>query len=268
MRLFITYAHENLTEVQQLVEILSAGGHSVWFDYQLLPGQDWKRELGEAIADCETYVYALTKASVMSDWCQWEFATAVRLHKPVVPVLLEADVAIPDSLQKLQYADLSRGAAPVAVAKLMGALMLLQKVPLAKTHEFPADPKGIPSRAWENVKHWTDAIVTPSHQPQDEAEEILGKFPANLFRGLEGVGGRIILTNQRLLFEAHGLNVQTQPLAIPLADIREVTTSNTLGIVPNGMIVHCRSGEQYRFAVWGRKNIIAIIDRHRHAPGK
>ncbi len=262
MRLFVTYAHENLTKVRELVELLTAGGHTVWFDNQLLPGQDWKLELGDAIARCDAFVYALTKDAVISEWCEWEFATAVRLKKAVVPVLFEADVVVPLSLQSLQYADFRQGATALATAKLIGALASMQKIPVDHSPPIPADPKGIPSRAWKHFGHWTDAIVAPAYQPQDDAEEIRGKFAANLMRGWEGVGGRITLTNQRLLFEAHKVNLQPEPLAIPLSDISDVTPSNMMGgILPNSIIVHCRSGRQFRFVLWGRKRIIAMIER-------
>lgn len=38
-------------------------------------------------------------------------------------------------------------------------------------------------------------------------------------RGWEGVGGRLYLTNRRLVFESHAINLQTGTTDIPLADI-------------------------------------------------
>jgi hypothetical protein len=259
MRLFITYDHDNVANIRQLVDILSAGGHSAWFDQQLLPGQDWKQELERSIATCEAYVYALTRTSVGSEWCQWEFATAVRLRKAIIPVLLEKEVVLPVALERLQYADLTDGATPIAVAKLMGAFVAMQQVPVADAPTAPADPQGIPSRAWESVAHWTDVFVPTAHRPTNDAEEILGKFAANLLRGVEGVGGRLIVTNQRLLFEAHKLNLQRAPLAIPLDQIRDVAETRTMGLIPNGVSVTCRTGEKYRFVAWNRAKIVATI---------
>jgi hypothetical protein len=262
MRLFITYAHESLAKVRELVEILTAGGHDVWFDHQLLPGQDWKRELGDAIARCEAFVYALTSDAVQSEWCDWEFATAARLHKPVIPVLMEPGVAIPTPLQSLQYADFTNGATPVSVAKLLGAFASMRQVPVNQSPPIPSDPKGVPARAWESVKHWTDTFITPVHKQQNEAEEIRGKFGASVYQGAEVVGGRLIITNQRLLFEAHALNINREPVDIPLRDITSVTTVRS-GILPNGILVSCFSGRRYHFVVWGRKRIIAMIEQQR-----
>jgi hypothetical protein len=260
MQLFICYAHESIEKVRETVEILTAGGHAVWFDEQLLPGQDWKRELGKAIARCLAFVYAITSEALSSEWCQWELTTAIRLEKAVIPVLLEPHISIPNSLRQLQYADFATGATPIAVAKLMAALAIMQKLPIADSPPLPADPKGIPSRAWESVKHWTDAIVPQVYQPQNEAEELIDKFAANLMRGVEGVGGRMILTNQRILFETHEINLQTTPLAIPLSAIQSVVPSNIVGIVPTGITIRCSSGEEYRFVVWGRERIISKIE--------
>jgi hypothetical protein len=149
------------------------------------------------------------------------------------------------------------------VAKLMAALSIMQKLPIADSPPLPADPKGIPSRAWESHKHWTDAIVPPVYQPQNAAEEIIDKVAANLMRGVESVGGRMILTDQRILFEAHTLNLQTTPLAIPLSSIQTVVPSNVLGFVPTGITIRCTSGEEYRFVVGDRKRIISRIEECR-----
>jgi len=268
MRLFITYDHENVASIRQLVEILTAGGHEAWFDQQLLPGQDWKQELERSIAACQAYVYALTRTSVGSEWCQWEFATAVRLRKGVIPVLLEKEVAAPAALQPFQYADLSDGTTPIAVAKLMAGLVAMQQVPVAEAPAAPADPQGVPSRAWEHARHWTDVFVPSTHEPSSADEEVVAKFAANLLRGVEGVGGRLIVTNQRLLFEAHKLNLQRAPLEIRLDQISDVAESKIMGLLPNGVTVTCRSGEQHRFVSWNRTKIVAAIKQGMVRPAR
>jgi hypothetical protein len=141
----------------------------------------------------------------------------------------------------------------------MAGLVAMQQVPVAEAPAAPADPKGVPSRAWEHAGHWTDAFVPSTHQPASDTEEIVGKFAANLMRGIEGVGGRLIVTNQRLLFEAHKLNLQRTPLDIPLDQISDVAETKTMGLIPNGVTVTCRSGEQHRFVTWNRAKIVAAI---------
>jgi tetratricopeptide (TPR) repeat protein len=149
--------------------------------------------------------------------------------------------------------------------KMMGPPRSRPKIAVDPSPAMATAAQEIPSRSWEQSRHWTDNIVTQSYQPLEDAEEIQGKFGANLFRGWEGVGGRIIVTNRRLLFEAHRYNVQREPLDIPLHDISDIVPSKTLYLVPNGITIACHSGQQYRFVVSAseRKGIIAMIERQR-----
>lgn len=79
---------------------------------------------------------------------------------------------------------------------------------------------------------------------------------ANLQRGIETVGGRLTLTDSRLIFSAHSLNVQTGTTEIPLATIRSVQPCWTrfLGLVPlmpNSLAVRTDQAE-YRFVLFNR----------------
>ena len=94
----------------------------------------------------------------------------------------------------------------------------------------------------------------------NQSEEILADVAANLFRGVEGVGGRLKITSRRVLFEPHAVNLQKIPAEILLSDIREVSKRNTMGLVPNGMLIRTRGGVEYKFVVWGREKLISIIE--------
>jgi len=94
-------------------------------------------------------------------------------------------------------------------------------------------------------------------------EKILADKAANLFRGIEGVGGRIKITNKRLIFEPHAINIQKQILEVPLNQIEEAKTRNTLGIIPNGMLVKLKTGAEYKFVVWKRKELIDLINNNK-----
>jgi hypothetical protein len=82
---------------------------------------------------------------------------------------------------------------------------------------------------------------------------------ANLFRGAEAVGGRMQITTHRVLFKPHAINIQKEPAEIDLKEITEVGPRNTLGLVPNGLYVRTKDGTEYGFVVWGRGNLIKII---------
>lgn len=103
--------------------------------------------------------------------------------------------------------------------------------------------------------------MTDQPNPTNESlpEVTLIDVAANLFRGTEAVGGRMQITTHRILFKAHAINIQKEPAEIDLKDVTEVGKRNTLGLVPNGMYVRTKDGTEYRFVVWGRGNLIKII---------
>ena len=76
----------------------------------------------------------------------------------------------------------------------------------------------------------------------DEDEDILFETPANHFKGIEGVGGKLYLTNKRLLFKSHKVNIQNHELTINISDIQKVDRYKTMGIVDNGLSVTTISG--------------------------
>jgi len=147
-RAFISYARVDTYLVKQLVGILDAGGHEPWFDHELMPGQDWKAQLLDAIQRCTVFIYALTPESVESEWCRWEFARAVELCKPIIPILLQANTVLPRSVSRYQYVDFSQGPTAEATARLLGGLANLAVI-LSPTELpcVPDDPRGLPSRA-------------------------------------------------------------------------------------------------------------------------
>ncbi len=94
-------------------------------------------------------------------------------------------------------------------------------------------------------------------------DEVLDEMDANLFAGIMAVGGRLKITNQRLIFKPHALNFQKKTLDIPLKQIQDVQPINTLGVIPNGVHVKLVSGEEYKLVVWKRKGLIELINKNK-----
>jgi len=81
----------------------------------------------------------------------------------------------------------------------------------------------------------------------DETIQLEG--PANLFRGKEGVGGYLWLTESRLLFRSHRLNVQSGPWETSVSEIASAQSTKTMGLLDNGLQVQLSSGDKVRFVV-------------------
>jgi len=80
---------------------------------------------------------------------------------------------------------------------------------------------------------------------------------ANYMRGAEAVGGKLHLTNQRLVFESHALNIQTGVTIVPLSEIADIVPCWTkflglIPLVPNSLAVTTADGAEHRFVLYGR----------------
>ncbi|WP_082886519.1 hypothetical protein [Flavisolibacter tropicus] len=80
-------------------------------------------------------------------------------------------------------------------------------------------------------------------------ETILFETGANHFKGAEGVGGKLYLTNKRLVFKSHKYNIQNHELSMRLSDIDKADRYKTLGIVNNGLAVTTAGGTIEKFVV-------------------
>lgn len=100
----------------------------------------------------------------------------------------------------------------------------------------------------------------------DPGEEIVFESLANHFKGLEGVGGKLYLTNKRLIFKSHKFNIQNHQLSIDLSDINSIKRYKTLGVINNGLTIITNHNTTEKFVVeqtdqWqkfmpGRNNVL------------
>lgn len=88
---------------------------------------------------------------------------------------------------------------------------------------------------------------------------LVEKTQANLFKGLEAVGGHLTITDKRLIFKAHKLNIQGGTTEILFSDIASIDKASTLKIIPNRMIVKMKDGKEYKFVVYKRDKLVQLI---------
>jgi hypothetical protein len=145
--IFISYAHADMERVRAVVAILREAAQAVYFDEQLQAGQDWKQALRDAIHANDVFMSLLSEKSLASEWCRWEYVTAVKQNKPIIPVLLEK-LTLPEDLSSLQNVDMSHGVDSTSAVKLIGGLLnhAEQRVKVLTTLS-PDDPQDKPSRA-------------------------------------------------------------------------------------------------------------------------
>jgi len=80
-------------------------------------------------------------------------------------------------------------------------------------------------------------------------EEIEIEGLANLFRGIEGVGGKIFLTNKKLIFKSHKINVQKGKTDIEYSTKQEIVKRRTAKLIDNGIRIITDNGKECDFVV-------------------
>ncbi|MGH7011867.1 MAG: toll/interleukin-1 receptor domain-containing protein, partial [Caulobacteraceae bacterium] len=96
--LFVSYARADRGLVLPLIAALEGEGWSVWWDPEIVPGQEFDRLIAEELAKARAAVVVWTPASVASRWVRGEARVAadrgvlapVRFEKAELPIDLRA----------------------------------------------------------------------------------------------------------------------------------------------------------------------------------
>jgi tetratricopeptide (TPR) repeat protein len=112
-RHFISYSPADADAFAfRLRDELEAGPPSfpVWLDKRdMQPGQDWDKELVEALRACPSLLFVMTLDSVEDrSVCKNEWTRALKYKKPIVPIKLHADAEMPFRLEPRQHIDFTR----------------------------------------------------------------------------------------------------------------------------------------------------------------
>ena len=96
-------------------------------------------------------------------------------------------------------------------------------------------------------------------------ETVVREGAANLQKGIEAVGGKLWLTNQRLVFESHALNVQSGITEINLSDVKMVRPCwtkflNLIPLFPNSLRIETADGKHHQLVLFGRSKWKSAID--------
>jgi len=124
MKIFISYAHEDVSHVLSIKQALDI--HEVWLDQRLSVGQAWWDEITRQIAACNCFLFALSPRAVESEYCQKELDLAIKLNKPIAPIMLEA-MDIPPKLTSFQVITATDGFTPDTTVRLLNGLFEIER---------------------------------------------------------------------------------------------------------------------------------------------
>ncbi len=87
--LFLSYARDDRSTVEQFADVLQREGFEVWWDLALNPGEAFDQAIERALEEARAVIVLWSKASVNSRWVRAE-ATQAQASQRLVPVIIEA----------------------------------------------------------------------------------------------------------------------------------------------------------------------------------
>ena len=113
---------------------------------------------------------------------------------------------------------------------------------------------------WTLVMSWFFRKDTQVARPDFGDEQVIVEGPAHHLRGVEAVGGYLWVTDRRVHFMAHSVNIQSKPWHCSLAEIADVRhTSSLLGIIDKGLSIDVAGSGTQGFVVYASRQWVDAI---------
>lgn len=104
MVVFISYAHEDSTLVDEICSRLSTAGLKFFRDTKDISwGGSISSDVQQALESAEGVVVVISPASVKSQWVPFEIGYATALRKPILPFLTHPSIDLPGYLSNLRH---------------------------------------------------------------------------------------------------------------------------------------------------------------------
>lgn len=104
--IFLSYSRRDIKRVEELRQALIGQGYRPWIDPNPRPGQDWRRDIDDAIKNADAMVVVITPESANSTYVTYEWAYAMGHDVPVFVVVFHSAQMHP-RLQALNVFDVT-----------------------------------------------------------------------------------------------------------------------------------------------------------------
>ncbi len=176
-KVFISYSRDDATgSIESLVDALSrGGGHEVFHDRSIAPGQAWWDTILGWIRDCDMFLFVLSEDSLQSEPCKAEREYAQALEKVTVPVVIgsQRPPNVPEKLGTIMEIHFE----PDDNASMLELIEKMRGVPTSPPVREPWPP------APEVPAQYLDNVLAPLEQdavPLAEQQVIVAELKARL----------------------------------------------------------------------------------------
>ena len=106
LKVFITYSHNDRqqnTELKTRLAVMESEGKvRLWDDNEILPGDEWYKDISTNLAASDILLYLVSAYSLASENCNKELAEALSSEIRVIPIILESCDWLNDRLSNFQ----------------------------------------------------------------------------------------------------------------------------------------------------------------------
>jgi hypothetical protein len=93
----------------------------------------------------------------------------------------------------------------------------------------------------------------------DAGEVVIRSGAANMMKRGYALGGKLYLTNKRLRFCPHRINIETSDYSFPVSHVNSIEPSRAMGVVPNAITISLHDGRAIKFVVYDRMKWVSTI---------
>ncbi|WP_204140664.1 GUN4 domain-containing protein [Halomicronema sp. CCY15110] len=108
--IFISYSRHDQAYVSTLVQALQSHRLPIWIDDRIDYGSTWPKVIQNHLKQSSVFLVVMSPQSEDSHWVQCELSLALKLKKPIFPLLLEGELWL--SVAAIQTVDVMDGKLP------------------------------------------------------------------------------------------------------------------------------------------------------------
>ncbi len=178
--IFLSYKREDRVHAKAIAEFLVAEGYDVWWDIELLPGDQFADEINAVLQIARAVVVLWTPEATSSSWVKSEAMLGLRRNNLVPVMLRESQVPVPfNSIQTLDLTGWSREPQDPALQVLLAAIgRQLGESRRRSPKRSPEEVSDRLKRPEHEVEFWT-SVTGSSHQTEEEYQLYLDRYGEN-----------------------------------------------------------------------------------------
>ena len=259
--IFISYSSKNQRAAEDICQALERNGIKCWMAPRDIPmGSKYATIITQAIKSAKAVVLVFSKYSAISPWVESEINIAFTNRRPIIPYKIET-LSLEDYDEFYLMLNNRHWIESVPdynkhLEELITMAASIAGVQSNTNNERANDVDD--SSADELYQHTAHAELNYNNVPDGYFPSQI-EYMANFNEGANAIGGKLIITPDKIIFKAHRLNFGN--LSDRIFKIQDVAGYRK-GILTY-LYIQFKDGREIKLAVWKKQEIITEIENRR-----